>query len=508
MKRNVKTVGAALSRTNKPVKPTLVSLVDSMPSNVVPMTRSTRDGLENAIAGLGTSRDKMSYTNYNTPKRLMQFELENMYRTSWLAKRIINNRAEDMSSKWRTVMFQSTNEEHQKAIENAEVRLGLKEKVTDALRWAGLYGGALLVIGTNEADMSIPLDVEQVKKGDLQWIQVIDRWRVSPDAQRTTDLSSPNFGLPEFYTLAESAVRVHWTRVIRFNGQKLPYFSWLQNSMWDDSELQHVYDSLQSCDVTTRGIATMVFEANVDVVTVPELNELAASKDGEAKIIKRFQLAAMMKSFNRTLLLGEGESYEKKGNQFTNLDKIAMLFQVDVCGAAEQPMTRLFGQSAGGLNSSGDAELHTYYDKVTGDQESDLRPKLEYLDQILVRSELGTYPDDFCFIFNPLYQMSAVELATTQKTRADRDKIYIDAGVLTEGAVARELMEDGTYRTLTDEDVKMAEELSEEIAEAGLQGGLAATTLPAPGEENPNAPKENAEIDPAKVDKPAAPSAE
>jgi phage-related protein (TIGR01555 family) len=500
MKRNVKSPSAALSRTNKPVQPNLF-LVDSQPSNY-----RGADGLENVVAGLGTSRDKMSYTNYNTPRALTRYELENMYRTSWLAKRIINAPAEDMTREWRTVTFESEVEDDQDAIERAEVRFGLKQKITECLMWSRLYGGALLIIGTKDADMSKPLIVEQVKKDDLQWLQIIDRWRVSASGQRTTDLASPNFGLPEYYTLAESAVFVHWTRVIRFNGQKLPYFAWLQNAMWDDSELQHVYDSLQSCDVTSRGIATMVFEANLDVVTVPELNELASSKDGEAKIVKRFQLAAMMKSFNRTLLLGEGETYEKKSNNFSNLDKILLAFQVDCCGAADMPMTRLFGQSAAGMNSSGDGELRNYYDRISAEQEADLRPKLEYLDQILVRSELGMYPDDYCFEFNSLWQQSDAEIATTQKTKADRDAVYLAAGVLSEGAIAKELLEDGTYKTLTQEDVDMAVELSLPMDENGNVIGKP-TLKPTPEEQAAEAAKlaaqqtgkEPTETDPAKA---------
>jgi hypothetical protein len=70
-------------------------------------------------------------------------------------------------------------------------------------------------------------------------------------------------------------------------------------------------------------------------------------------------------------------------------------------------------------------------------------------------------PDDYRFDFNSLWQMSDSEMATIQKTRAERDQIYLQAGVVTEGVVARELKEDGTYKNLTDEDIKLAEELAE-----------------------------------------------
>jgi phage-related protein (TIGR01555 family) len=445
--RHVKTAGAALASTSRPVR-----VGDGGAAAL-----QVGDGLENVVAGLGTDRDKMSYSVYGMPRVLTRMELENMYRGSWLAKKIVNAVADDMTREWRHVVFDDENEASQFAIERAEKRFGIKAKMNEALRWSRLYGGALVIIGTRDKDLSKPLKVENVKKGDLRYLHVIDRWRCSPAGSLCMDLDSPNFGLPEHYILAESALRVHHTRVLRFNGQRLPYFAWRSNAMWDDSELQHTLDSLTNCDTATRGIATMLFEANVDVVKSEGLGDLLATKGGEAVITKRFQLAAMLKSFNRMLLLDGTESYEKKSNSFANLDKILQQFMVDVSGACDIPMTRLFGQSAGGLNANGDNDVRNYYDMVSGKQETELRPQLEYLDQILVRSELGAMPDDYRFDFNSLWQVSEVEQSEVEANRATRDATYIDKGVITPGVAARDLKERGTYRNLTDADVKAAE---------------------------------------------------
>lgn len=438
--RNVKTADAALARTMRPV--------------------DVGDGLENVVAGLGTDRDKMSYAVYGMPRVLTRMELENMYRGSWLAKKIVNAVADDMTREWRHVVFDDDDGDNQFAIEQAEKKYGVKAKINEALRWSRLYGGALVIIGTRDKDLSKPLNVESIRKGDLRYLHVMDRWRVSPAGSLCMDLDSPNFGMPEYYMLAESSVRVHFSRVLRFNGQKLPYFAWRSNAMWDDSELQHVLDSLTNCDTATRGIATMLLEANVDVVTSEGLADVLARKDGEAILTKRFQIAAMLKSFNRMLLLDGSESYEKKSNNFANLDKIVQQFMVDVSGAADIPMTRLFGQSAGGLNATGDNDVRNYYDMVSSKQEAEVRPQLEYLDEILVRSTLGFMPDDYHFEFESLWQVSDSEAATNEYTRAQRDQIYLNGGVVTEGVVARDLKERGTYHSLTDEDVELAEELS------------------------------------------------
>lgn len=457
-KRKVKSIDSALAMTRQPVG----------------------DGLENVVAGLGTDRDKRSYSVWADPRILTRQELENMYRGSWLAKKIVNAVADDMTREWLHVTFDG--EELGTTIEQAEKRFALKRKTNEALKWSRLYGGAVIIIGTRDKNLAKPLDVKNVRKGDLRYLHVVDRWRLSSAGSLNRDLESPNFGMPDSYVLAESTVQVHHTRVLRFNGEKLPYFAWLRNAMWDDSVLQHVMDSLMNCDTTTQAIATMMFESNVDVVKSEGLADVLARKDGEAVLTKRFQVAAMLKSFNRMLLLDGTESYEKKQNSFANLDKVIQQFMIDVSGAADIPMTRLFGQSAAGLNATGDNDVRNYYDMVSAKQEAELRPQLEYLYEVLVRSELGHMPEDFRFDFNPLWQLSETEQATVEKTRAERDQVYLNAGVVTEALVARELKERGTYRNMTDDDIELVEELSKPMDENGEVGKAPGAKPPESGE--------------------------
>lgn len=467
--RSVKTADAALAMTRRPIG----------------------DGLENVVAGLGTDRDKRSYSVWGDPRVLTRQELENMYRGSWLAKKIVNIKADDMTREWLHVMFDG--EELGTVITQAEKRFAVKRKVNEALRWAGLYGGSLIIIGTKDKNLERPLDVRNIKKGDLSYLHVVDRWRVSAAGSLNRDLTGPNFGMPDMYTIAESTVRVHHTRVLRFNGEKLPYFAWLRNAMWDDSSLQHVMDSLMNCDTTTQSVATMLFEANIDVVKSDTLNEILARKGGEDLLTKRFQVASLLKSFNRMLLLDGTESFEKKTNNFANLDKIIERFMIDVSGAADIPMTRLFGQSAAGLSATGDNDIRNHYDMVSAKQESELRPPLEYLYEVLVRSELGHMPDDFRFEFNPLWQLSDKEQAEVEDKRAERDKKYFEMGVVTEGLIAKELKERGTYRNMTEEDVDLAKELSEPMDESGEHGKQPAAK-PKP-EENKDDPVAGVEQD-------------
>jgi len=480
-----------------------------------PIPRAMADGLENAVAAMGGSRDKMSYNTWEMGRKLTQVELQNMYRSSWLAGKIITIPAEDMTREWRTVLVDEDNGDMKALFEKAERKFKIKSKVNEAVMWARLYGGSVIIIGTKDG-MSAPkneLKVENVRRGDLRYLHVLDRWRITPGTRRTTDIMSPNFGLPETYIIADSAVEIHWTRVIRFNGRKLPYYPWIENGFWDDPILTQIMDSLMQRETSTKAVATMMFEANVDVISGADMNNLLTMKGGEALLAKRFGAAALMKSFNRTLLLDSTESYEKKSNAFSNLDKIMQEFMSDVAGAADIPVTRLFGQSPAGMNATGEADIRNYYDRISNEQEADLRDPITYLDQILYQSEVGdTYPEDFTWEFNSLWQMSDKEKAEVEKARAERDKIYLDAGVIHAGVVARELHDRGTYATLTGDDVELIEELAKPIEgdpedpEVGIRETKAKAPAPALGAIDPATGLPT--VDPATgLPKPAVPGA-
>lgn len=436
-KREVKTVSAALARTNK-----------------------ASDGLTNLVSGLGTAQDKRSHNFYGGSRVLTRYELESMYRDSWIAQRIIDSVADDMTREWFSMSFDDNSADSRNALERVEKKFSIQAKVNEAIRWGRLYGGAVIIIGIGNDNLSLPLDISKIKPKSLKYLHVMDRWRCSAGPTLTMDLGSPNFGKPDFYMVSESAVTVHWTRVLRFNGKKLPYFLWQQNARWDDSVLQHCFNSISDNDQTTAAIATMVNEANVDVITSDELASNLSTDEGTAQVTDRYSKAAQMKSYVRMLLLDGTEKYEKKSNQFANLDKILEKFMLQVCGAAEIPMTRMYGQSATGMNATGDGDMRNYYDMIKNKQESEERPPMEYLYEIIARSELGGMPDDLDLKFNSLWQTSDKDQATVDYQRAQTDQIYINTGVVTEGAVARELKERGVYPNMTDEEIEMVEALA------------------------------------------------
>lgn len=438
------------------------------------------DGLKNFAAALGTHSDKRSHTHYAFPLTLTRQELENMFRSSWLAKRIVRTPADDMFRAGWELTWDGYDDDKDaaKAVATAVKNIRLRSKGNEAASWGRLYGGCGIVIDIKgQEDWSKPLDLSKVGKDSLRSLHVLDRWRLAATGELDYDRNSPNYGYPSYYTISDQGdprFRVHWSRIVRFSGEPLPYFLFTQNAYWEDSVLQHIAETIRDYDATLAGVASMVYESNVDILTTPKLNAALASNLGEQKLITRYGFAAMMKSFNHMLILdggdgtkdSVGETYQQKTTQFAGLRDVIEKFMINVCGAADIPMTRLFGQSPAGLTATGESDIRNYYDRISADQESKIRPGLEKLFEVIIRSTLGHMPKDVELTFKPLWQMSDKERAEIEKANAERDQIYLLQGTIPEHVVTARLVELKTYgNSLTQQDVDLVKKLEAQAAQ-------------------------------------------
>jgi len=425
--------------------------------------RRAWDTIQNLVAGLMDGfYDKTGFSRFMTVSPLSMQDVGAMYRGDWIAKRVVNTVADDMTRAWIACTWdgKDTDEEGADELEEAEQTLQVRAAVNQALRWARAYGGGGFVMGVRGQDLAQPLDPESVTKGSLAMLYVVDRWRLAPTGELDGEIG-PHFGQPLNYILAETSQVVHWTRLILFDGAELPWHEWRRNGFWHDSELQVLVQNVRDYASTRQAIASLVYESTVDVVKVDGLGIAATTKQGEDMVKARFRVAAASKSINRVFLLDKEDEYEQKTVAFSGVTEVLEKFMVDICGAADIPMTRLFGRSPGGLNSTGDSDLRNYYDHVAARQEKSMRAPMRRLYEVLVRSALGRMPKDFTFIFEPLWQTSDLDRSIIDKNRADTDTAYVAAGAITEEMVARELKDRGTYRTMKDEDIAAVAEAAE-----------------------------------------------
>ena len=405
---------------------------------------STADGMTNLVANLGTRRDKRSHNQFTGSFFYNWYELEAAYSSNWIARQIVTVPIDDGVREWRTWLGESAD-----VMWKIEKKLKVKSAFQEASHWARLYGGAGIIMITDQP-INEPLDLNRIKRDSLRRLVVLDRNDLIPLEMVVTDPTDANYLNPEWYQINGGSSLVHHSHVVRIDGERLPRRMQQENQGWGDSSLRRIMEDLKDVTATKGGIASLVLEANVDVIQREGLSDELASGEEDA-IAGRYALAGQMKSLINTLLLDGSETYQRQSLTFSGLSQILEQFMVWVSGAADIPMTRLFGTSAQGLNATGEGDMRNYYDSVRAMQSGYFTNNLEPLDEVLWRSAGLTESPDYQW--NPLFQASGVELAQAELARAQSDDIRLNQRVVSRAQVAQNLDANGVY-SYTDEEIE------------------------------------------------------
>jgi phage-related protein (TIGR01555 family) len=184
-------------------------------------------------------------------------------------------------------------------------------------------------------------------------------------------------------------------------------------------------DAIKNADSTAGNIASLIFEAKIDIIKIPGFTENIGNKAYEDAILSRYTLANTIKGINGTLLLDAEEEYESKSAQLAGLTDVLTAFMQIVSGAADIPVTRLLGQSPAGMNATGTSDMKNYHDRIQSIQELELTPAMGRLDECIIRSATGSRDEAIYYELAPLEQMSEKEKADIFKTKSDAARALI-----------------------------------------------------------------------------------
>ena len=404
------------------------------------------DSLLNLTTGLGTEKDRLTQTRF-VHTFLGPAELDAMYSSNWLAGKIIDVPPDDMTREWRTW---DGGPKQTKALTDEEGRLGIRAKVNRAMKLARLYGGAAMLLGTGDPNPALPLDITTIRRGGLQYVQVLSRWEMVAGPLERDPLSE-HYGEPTYYELFapdRGSVQIHPSRVVRFFGQARID---LQRSIdgWGLSTLQRVYEAVKDATATPHAVALLAQEAKVNVINVPGLTERSMDPDYVRKVVARFGLANQAQGLVNALLL-DGE--EKWGQKTANPNGWPAVIHATLeiaAGAADIPVTRLLGAPPKGMNATGESDTRNYYDMLHAKQEVELRPVLHRLDDALARSATGSRSPGLTYSWNSLWQMSEAAEAAISLQHAQVDDIYASLGIMSPDAMRQairsRILQDGIY---------------------------------------------------------------
>lgn len=438
--------------------------------------RRTADSFQNLNAKIGINTDNLSSggTYGFNPITRERTLLEWIHRGSWIAGLAVDIIPDDMTRNGVEIVG-DVSPEDQEVIEEMAQILNVWGNLRDTAAWARLYGGAIGVHLIDGQDYATPLRLETIGKGQYRGILALDRWMVDPSLNDLIQEPGPSLGLPKFYTVMASAPslrhqRIHWTRVIRMDGNRLPYYQRVVENLWSQSVLERLYDRLLAFDSTTQGAAQLVYKSYLRTYAVKDLRELASTGgDALEGLAQYINMMARFQSIEGVTLIDSEDRFETfQHGAFSGLAEVLVHFGQQISGALQIPLVRLFGQSPVGLNSTGESDLRTYYEGVSNQQNRELKTGVSVIYRALAHSCGIPIPPGYGIKFRPLWLLTEGDRATIAGQITAAVSAGVDMGVSQKTAL-EELRASsavtGLWSNITDEDIENAEGMMPPVAE-------------------------------------------
>lgn len=417
------------------------------------------DNWVNVITSIGVKgKDKRMSATIEW-KRGNRDDFDHFYSADDIAGTIVDIVPEDALSKG----YKLTGVEHeqQELVFKRLRELLFDERILESAKLARIHGGAGIVKVTEDAKMDLPMP--SGKK--LLALNVVDRWDLMI---RSTDIdgeiTSPTFKEPMFYHLQisegshSSFIDIHGSRVAKFDGAFIPRRIMKQNGYWGDSVLTKLENAIRNYQISHDAAALTIQDFDIPVLKLQNLAEMMAS-DGDEKVIKRLEMVNLSKSIAKMIVLdADKEDFEHKTRNVTGMKEVIDKIESRLVTASKMPRTRLFGESAGGMGSTGESQNSNWYDYIESYQANYLKPKMLDIIRHIIATEFPQIKASEVDIeFNPLWQMTEAEVATMRKVVADTDVAYINSGVVDPVEIANSRFGGEKYSIETEIDSSMRE---------------------------------------------------
>jgi len=398
------------------------------------------DGWQNVLTGLGdANRDKRLATSFGYATILSSNELDQLYHGDDVIARICDRPADEMTR--QGIRLQHDGEpEDGKAIMQALDDLEAMERVAEAVAWARLHGGSIILLGAEDGGSpAMPLREDQIRTFD--WLTVLDRWEVQVRSHYVRR-DAKKYGLPEFYSITSSVVGtdglpygtiVHESRILRFDGVRTSRRERIRNAGWARGVVERIYPVVRDFAAAYGGMAHLLQDFSQAVFTIKGLANMIA-QDQDELVLRRLALLDMARSVARAVPIDEGENLERKATPVAGLPELLDRMGERLSVATDMPVSILMGRAPAGLSATGESDIRLWYDKLKSEQQTMLRRPLNRIVKLTMLAKAGPTKgaelDNWSIAFNPLWQQDETEMVAMRKAQAEADAINIGQGVL------------------------------------------------------------------------------
>lgn len=424
------------------------------------------DGYVNLLNKYGTKQDNSEAYKFEREPVIPDMQLTRLYEGNGLFSKIIDTPAEEALKHGFDLNLKS--DELNAFVEDALDDLEWEEKAATAIKWARLYGGALIVMLIDDGrGLEEPVDWEHIRSIDE--LRVYERSIVQPDyaslyqqdyGGKGVGNRVSKFGQPEYYYVSSiyGSFKVHESRCLVFRNGVLPeQTSNATYLFWGMPEYVRIRRALRET-VTAHTDSVKLLERSVQAIySMKGLASLLTTDDGENQVLKRLQLVDTSRGLLNSIAIdSEGEQYDFKTFQFSGVKDVIDATCNMLSALTNIPQTILFGRSPAGMNATGDSDFESYYNFVEKIQRLMLKRNLRTLLDVVFRAGIASgdvaEEPDYKLEFKPLWSLSDTEQAAVDQTKAQTALVkaqtaqaYVDMQALDPTEVRRRLASDEEF---------------------------------------------------------------
>ena len=334
-------------------------------------------------------------------------------------------------------------------------RLVFLPKVADAVRWARLYGGSAILMISDDGLLNEPLNVARLTK--VSELRVFGLDQISPTAKRYLNPKKANFGQYESYyinTAMNAQIEVHESRMLFVSGDPLP--ERMKNGIhWKGRSIATVFDKIRLYENALR-FSTEILKRKQQPVHRMKGLATAISNGLEPQIRQRVSMVENARNALNAVVVDTDDDYSIINADLGGVVDLLDEMKVAIAADTSIPVSVLFGQSAKGMNATGENDFEGLYDLVEGIQQNKIKPVAEKLLEVVILQQHVKANNDWRIVFPSLKTPTDRELADVEKIKAD-----------TENAKLKRLLDLAEIGAMSNDEVR-----SHYAEELGLKGGI------------------------------------
>lgn len=319
--------------------------------------------------------------------------------------------ADEMTRNWIEVKSTEEGDPDIDLMEDALQKYDVKRLIHEAVRQDSMFGVAHIYIdvGVNqdsdELEKPLFLDPRKIGKGSLKGFRVVDPTWIYPAMYNTRWPLADDFYKPQAWFVMGQTVNE--SRFIDIISRPVPdilkpsyNFGGLSLTQLMEDYVVDWRDAKKNVIKILRTLRMRALQTDMD-----------ARLQEPGQFDKRIKLFTQYQDNFGIWAIDKEEGLLHQQTSLSELSNLLSNYQDQMCIPARITNLKLLGNAPAGLNASGESELETWHETISGMQERDIRRALENIFKIIQLSEFGEIKKNIFFEFKPLDELSDKEKA-------------------------------------------------------------------------------------------------